>query len=136
MRCRLLALGLAIGAASVLAVYTGHPGLYAQSTAPAPISIGAVLSLTGPGAGLGQPERNGILLAEKTINQRGGVAGRPVKVIVEDDGSKADLAKSKAEHLIFEDNVVALLGPSLTASTGAIAAVTNAQGMAEVTFTG
>jgi ABC-type branched-subunit amino acid transport system substrate-binding protein len=32
-----------------------------------------VLSLTGPGAGLGQSERNGIMLAEKAINAAGGV---------------------------------------------------------------
>ena len=33
-----------------------------------PINIGAVLSLTGPGAPLGQAERNGIRLAEKVLN--------------------------------------------------------------------
>lgn len=101
-----------------------------------PIKIGAVLSLTGPGAGLGQPERNGILLAEKVINQKGGVKGRPIKVLIEDDGSKADLAKSKAEGLIYDEKVVAMIGPSLTASTGAIGAMTNGENMAELTFTG
>lgn len=101
-----------------------------------PIRIGCVLSLTGPGAGLGQPERNGILLAERLINERGGVGGRPLKVIIEDDGSKPDLAKSKAENLIFGEKVIAFVGPSLTASTGAVAAITNAEKMAQVTFTG
>ena len=37
----------------------------AQQPAGEPIKVGAVLSLTGPGAGLGGPERNGILLAVK-----------------------------------------------------------------------
>lgn len=101
-----------------------------------PIKIGAVLSLTGPGAGLGQPERNGILLAEKAINDKGGVKGRPIKVLIEDDGSKPDNAKAKAEQLIFDEKVVAMIGPSLTASTGAIAAITNTEGMAQLTFTG
>lgn len=101
-----------------------------------PIKIGSVLSLAGPGAGLGHPERNGILLAEKTINANGGVNGRPLRILVEDDGSKPDLAKSKAENLIFGEKVVAMIGPSLTASTGAIAAITNAEKMAQVTFTG
>ncbi|HVL56262.1 MAG TPA: ABC transporter substrate-binding protein [Burkholderiaceae bacterium] len=101
-----------------------------------PIKIGAVVSLAGPGAGLGQPERNGILLAEKVINAKGGVRGRPIRVLVEDDGSKPDLAKSKAEALIFTEKVVAMIGPSLTASTGAIAAITNNEKMAQVTFTG
>jgi branched-chain amino acid transport system substrate-binding protein len=101
-----------------------------------PIKIGCVLSLTGPGAGLGLPERNGILLAEKTINERGGIGGRPIRILIDDDGSKPDLAKSKAEAMIFGEKVVAMIGPSLTASTGAIAAITNAEKMAQVTFTG
>ena len=108
-------------------------GAFAQQ---GPIQIGCVLSLTGPGAGLGQPERNGVLLAEKEINDKGGVAGRPIKLLIEDDGSKPDIAKSKAEGLIFGEKVVAMVGPSLTASTGAIAAITNAERIAQVTFTG
>jgi len=101
-----------------------------------PIKIGAVLALTGPGAGLGQAERNGIHLAEKAINDKGGIKGRPLKILIEDDGSKADIAKSKAENLIFNEKVVAMIGPSLTASTGAVAAITNAQGIPQLAITG
>jgi branched-chain amino acid transport system substrate-binding protein len=108
----------------------------AQAAKGEPINIGAVISLTGPGAGLGQPQRQGIQLAEKVINANGGIKGRPIRVIIEDDGSKPDIAKSKAERLIFDEKVAALLGPSLTASTGAVAALTNAEGMAELCFTG
>lgn len=101
-----------------------------------PVKIGAVLSLTGPGAGIGQPERAGILLAEQAINAAGGIGGAPIKVLIEDDGSKPDIAKTKAEGLIFDAKVVAMIGPTLTASTGAIGAITNGEGMAELTFTG
>ena len=101
-----------------------------------PITLGAVLSLTGPGAGLGQAERNGIQLAERAINRNGGVKGRPLRILIEDDGSKADIAKSKAEELIFGQKVKAIIGPSLTASTGAVAAITNAQQMAQIAITG
>ncbi len=101
-----------------------------------PVTLGAVLSLTGPGAGLGQAERNGIQLAERAINQGGGINGRPLRILVEDDGSKADIAKSKAEELIFGRKVLAIIGPSLTASTGAVAAITNAQKMAQIAITG
>src|SRR5215831_12232034 len=112
----------------------GRPSVTAQQAEP--IKIGAVVALTGPGAGLGQPERNGMLLAEKVINEKGGVKGRPIKVLIEDDGSKPDNAKSKAERLIFDEKVIVLLGPSLTASTGAVSAITNAEGMAELACTG
>lgn len=107
-----------------------------QQASDEPVKVGAVLSLTGPGAGLGGPERNGILLAQAQINQNGGIRGRPLQVIIEDDGSKADIAKSKAEGLIHGENVVALLGPSLTASTGAAASVTNRIGMPQLCMTG
>ncbi len=122
------------GATFALAASVG--GAAAQSASGEPIKIGAVLSLTGPGAGLGQPERAGIQLAEKTINSRGGIKGRPIQVIIEDDGSKADQAKSKAERLIYDEKVVAMIGPSLTASTGAVAAITNKEGMAQLACTG
>jgi branched-chain amino acid transport system substrate-binding protein len=109
---------------------------FAQQPTGEPIKVGAVLSLTGPGAGLGGPERNGIQLAEKRINERGGIRGRPLKVIIEDDGSKPDIAKSKAESLIHGEKVVALLGPSLTASTGAVATVTNSMRLPHLCITG
>jgi branched-chain amino acid transport system substrate-binding protein len=119
-----------VAACAILSTST----VFAQTQEP--IKIGVVLSLTGPGAGLGQPERNGILLAEKAINDAKGVKGRPIKMIIEDDGSKPDLAKSKAERLIFDEKVKVVIGPSLTASTGAVAAITNAEKMAQITFTG
>jgi branched-chain amino acid transport system substrate-binding protein len=125
----LLAAGTALGI-----VLCAHAPVDAQGAEP--IKIGAVLSLTGPGAGIGQPERNGILLAEKTINAKGGIKGRPIKIIIEDDGSKPDIAKTKAERLIFEDKVVAMLGSSLTAATDVIGAITNSEQMTHVAFTG
>ena len=125
---------LRIGRTLFAAVLLAPLAVAAQSKEP--IKVGAVLALTGPGAGLGQSERNGIVLAEKLINDKGGIRGRPLQVLIEDDGSKADIAKSKAENLIFNEKVKAILGPSLTASTGAVAAITNAQQMAQLAMTG
>jgi len=127
---------LGIACAAAVATLFSASLIRAQTAQGEPIKIGAVVSLTGPGAGLGQPERNGMLLAEKDVNDKGGVQGRPIKVLVEDDGSKADNAKNKAEQLIFDEKVVTILGPSLTASTGAVSAMTNSEGMAELAFTG
>src|ERR1700710_15988 len=121
---------------AAFAVASQMSPVQAQAAKGEPIKVGAVISLTGPGAGLGQPQRQGILLAEKTINAKGGINGRPISIIIEDDGSKPDIAKSKAERLIFDEKIVALIGPSLTASTGAVAALTNGEGMDELCFTG
>ena len=101
-----------------------------------PVKVGAIVSITGAGAGLGAPERNGLLLAEKDINDKGGINGRPIKIIVEDDASNPDTALSKANDLIFSQKVAALLGPSLTASTVAVGGVTHANKIPQIAFTG
>src|SRR2546423_2182741 len=89
----------------------------AQQAASEPVKIGVILALTGAGAGLGIPERNGAVLAEKIINSKGGVSGRPIQLIIEDDGSNPDGAISKANNLIHREKIVALIGSSQTAST-------------------
>jgi branched-chain amino acid transport system substrate-binding protein len=105
-------------------------------TSGEPIKIGAIVSITGAGAGLGVPERNGLLLAEKDINAKGGVNGRPIKIVIEDDASNPDTALSKANDLIFGQKAVALLGPSMTASTVAVGGVTHANHIPQIAFTG
>jgi branched-chain amino acid transport system substrate-binding protein len=62
----------------------------AQQPGSEPVKIGVILALTGAGAGLGIPERNGAVLAEKVINSKGGVNGRSIQLIIEDDGSNPD----------------------------------------------
>lgn len=105
-------------------------------TSGEPIKIGAIVSATGAGAGLGIPERNGMLLAEKTINAKGGIDGRPIKLVIEDDASNPDTALSKANDLLFGQKVVGLIGPSLTASTVAVGGVTHANKIPQIAFTG
>ena len=93
-----------------------------RGQAQEPIRIGAVLSVTGAAAGLGVPERNGAVVAEKAINAKGGIKGRPIKLIVEDDTTNPDTAVTKANDLIFNQKVVALLGGTNIAPTVAMAA--------------
>jgi branched-chain amino acid transport system substrate-binding protein len=81
----------------------------AQTSSGNPIQIGALLSVTGGLAGVGIPERDGVLFAAKVINERGGINGRPIKIILEDDGSNPDAAIPKINKLIHEDNVLAVM---------------------------
>ncbi len=50
-----------------------------------PILLGVALNLSGRGAASGQAVKEGIIVAVKELNQAGGINGRPIKVIVEDD---------------------------------------------------
>ncbi len=114
----------ALLAAAVCGLFT-TTSLQAQQATGEPIKIGAILAITGPGAGLGVPTRNGVLLAEKAVNAAGGVRGRPIKVIIEDDASNPDNARTKANALVHNEKVVGLLGPSQVAQVVAAGAITD-----------
>jgi len=113
-----------VAAASGLALLGVVGPVAAQTNASDPIKIGVILPLTGAGAGLGIPSRNGILLAEKQINAAGGIKGRKIKVVIEDDTTNPDAALNKANNLIFGEKVVALVGPIQTANTVAVGGIT------------
>ncbi|GAC1536128.1 MAG: ABC transporter substrate-binding protein [Candidatus Velthaea sp.] len=89
-----------------------------------PIIIGAVLSITGNYAPLGEPERNALKVAEADINARGGIAGRPVQFKIVDDEGKADTAQQLVTQLVGE-KVAAIIGGTLTPTTIAMTRVTN-----------
>lgn len=78
------------------------------------IKIGAVLDITGAGASLGVPERQTLeLLAEQT-NADGGVDGREIELIIEDNQSTEDAAARAVTKLVNEDKVDIILGASRT----------------------
>lgn len=82
-----------------------------------PIRIGAVLSLTGSYAGLGTPEKNAIELEVAKINEAGGVNGRPIEVVYEDDATDAAAAQAAVGKLVDQEGVVAILGATGTGQT-------------------
>lgn len=80
----------------------------------AQIKVGVTLSLTGPAASLGIPERDTIALMPKEI------AGQKIAYIVLDDASDTTTSVKNAKKLVSEENVDVILGPSLTPTTLAI----------------
>lgn len=74
------------------------------------IIVGHFASLTGQTATFGQSADKGIHLAIEEVNASGGVLGKQVKVITEDDQSKAEDATKAVQKLINRDKIVALLG--------------------------
>jgi branched-chain amino acid transport system substrate-binding protein len=79
-----------------------------------PIKIGAVLDITGAGASLGVPERRTIELLAKQLNAKGGINGRKVELIVEDNQSTEDGAAKAMTKLVDRDKVDVVLGASRT----------------------
>lgn len=111
-------------------------GAIAQASPTEPIRVGALLSVTGGLAAVGLPEREGVLLAQKVVNARGGVNGRPLEIVVEDDGSSPDSAVSKVNALIHTQKVRAIIGPSGIAQTVAVGGISQSQKVPLVAFTG
>ncbi len=75
-----------------------------------PIKIGAVISLSGFAAPWGEYARNGMNLAVKQINEAGGINGRQVELIIEDDHTDGKDAVSAYTKLISVDHAQGILG--------------------------
>jgi branched-chain amino acid transport system substrate-binding protein len=78
------------------------------SPAHADITVGVILSLTGPGASLGSPANETVKLWPHEV------AGQKLNVIVLDDGSDPTRATIAARKLVTEDHVDILVGSSIT----------------------
>src|SRR5262245_60918290 len=89
------------------------------------ILIGEYGSLTGNDATFGTSTRDGIQMAIDEVNKAGGVLGKQLKVLVEDDQSKPEEAVTVVTKLISSDRVIAVLGE--VASTRSKAAAPIAQ---------
>jgi branched-chain amino acid transport system substrate-binding protein len=76
-----------------------------------PIRIGASISTTGTYAKIGRYMEEGYRLWERQVNERGGLLGRPVRIVIYDDKSEPATAVKLYEKLVTDDKVELLLGP-------------------------
>ncbi|MDB6053894.1 MAG: ethanolamine utilization protein EutJ [Verrucomicrobiales bacterium] len=74
------------------------------------IRIGEFASLTGKEAAFGTSSHNGTALAIEELNAAGGLLGRRLELLTEDDQSKKGEAATAVKKLISRDKVVAILG--------------------------
>jgi len=82
--------------------------------------IGAVFAITGPASWLGEPERNTAEMIAKMINDKGGINGVPVELIIEDSVGDETKAVNAVKKLINSDNVLAIIGTSRSGTTMAV----------------
>jgi branched-chain amino acid transport system substrate-binding protein len=115
-----------LGAAALGLLGCGNNnGASGKPPAAADWRVGAYLSLSGEDAAFGILTREGIELAVDEINLAGGVKGKPMKVLYEDDKSNPAEANNKVIQLIDRDKVVALLGEIASARSKAGGIVAN-----------
>lgn len=102
-----------IAAASIIFSATAH-------AASGQIDIGMIADLTGAGALSGQHKVNGAKLAVDEINAKGGINGKKINLIVEDDQGMNQVAVSAYQRLASNQNVIAIIGPITSTMTNAL----------------
>jgi branched-chain amino acid transport system substrate-binding protein len=91
------------------------------------LKLGAVFSLTGPGGVYGPQQKNAVELALSVINSQGGINGAQISIDVRDDASDKSQSAQQTQTLIQQNQVVALLGPTLSNSAVAAHPIANNQ---------
>src|SRR5262249_59621682 len=90
----------------------GEPGLSADS-----IKIGSFGALTGPGCLYGKLPMNGVEVVFDEVNAAGGIQGRKLQLVREDDRCDAASAIAAIQKLVHQDQVFALIGGGCSNAT-------------------
>ena len=98
-----------------------------------PIKVGVYLPLSGANAAVGQSGVEGIEMAVEEINAAGGIAGRPIEIIKEDEENDPTTAVSVVNKLINQNEVVAIIGSVNSSVTLAAMEVSEDAGIPMVT---
>jgi len=85
------------------------------------IKIGYFGDLTGPTFNFGQSAINGVLMFANEVNQAGGINGRRIDVVIEDDRGSPEEAARKTAKLIDKDKVVAIIAGGTSGNSRAAA---------------
>ncbi|HEX8809865.1 MAG TPA: ABC transporter substrate-binding protein, partial [Xanthobacteraceae bacterium] len=87
----------------------------AQAPSGQPVTVGFSMALTGPLAANGKQALLGMKIWEEEINAKGGLLGRPVKLVYYDDQSNPSTVPGIYTKLLDVDKVDLVLGPYATA---------------------
>ena len=90
-----------------------------QGVSKTEILIGSIQDLSGPVAAFGKQSRNGMQLRVDEINEQGGINGRKLKLLVEDNGYDPKRAVLAAQKLVNQDKIFLMAGHIGTAHNNA-----------------
>jgi branched-chain amino acid transport system substrate-binding protein len=82
-----------------------------------PIRVGQYGAFTGKEAAFGVSARKGVILAFEEINAAGGVLGRPVELLTEDNQSRQGESATIVKKFVARDHVVAVLGGNASSNS-------------------
>jgi branched-chain amino acid transport system substrate-binding protein len=104
-----------------LAFSCSRPGENNATPDRTTIKIGHFGDLTGPTFNFGQSAINGVLMAASEVNHAGGINGRHIDVVIEDDKGSPEEAARLTAKLIDEDKVVAIIAGGTSGNSRAAA---------------
>jgi branched-chain amino acid transport system substrate-binding protein len=104
-------IGIIVAIIVIAGIWYGVSKKPAAPTTKEPIKIGATLPLTGQMSTFGVDVKNAVELAIKEINEGGGIDGRQIKVIYEDDQCDPKLSVTTVNKLMNVDGVKVIIGP-------------------------
>lgn len=100
------------------------------------IVIGSIGTFSGPNAELGIDQRRSLELALEAIAPEGELAGKVVEVVERDDQGSPEKAVAAARELAQDDEVIAVVGPTLSGTTLAAVPVLNGAGVPNTSAAG
>lgn len=101
-RRRLIGWGAGVAGASMVVPAPWRAAFGADAK---PFKVGSLQPVTGPAAPGGKTAIVGIQMAVDHINKSGGINGRPVQLIIEDDQSKPDSGRRQVQKMIEEEDI-------------------------------
>jgi branched-chain amino acid transport system substrate-binding protein len=104
---------------STLALQGAQAQTATQGISKNEILIGTILDISGPIAAFGKQSRNGMQLRLDEINEQGGINGRKLKLLIEDDAYDPRKAVLVTQKLVNQDKVFAVVGHTGTAHNNA-----------------
>src|SRR4051812_16122405 len=119
----------AVAAAAALAAGAAATAARAHTSA-GPVKIGISLSLSGDFSDSGKAAERGYKLWANVVNAKGGVLGRKVQLVIQDDTSSPTQAQTNYQNFITKDKVDLVFGPFSTLLSAPSAAVANRYGYA------
>lgn len=101
----------------------------APESLPETVTIGAIFGLSGPISVYGGPQQSAVQLAVSEINESGYLGDSTLEVMFEDSGGEAEGAINAMTKLVEEDEVSAVLGPTLSTEAFAADPIANENGV-------
>lgn len=114
-------------------VFYSNKNSKASSSEKETVKIGVIMPLTGDAGAYGEPARNAVQLAVQEINKNGGVNGRQIEAIYEDDKCSGKDSATAAQKLVNIDKVKYVIGSICSGATFGFEPITSASKVFAIT---